>query len=94
MLWALMIYWVISTVFFSWRILYAFVLSGALASAVEFFKLYHSATVDAFRLTLPGILLLGRFFSIWDIVAYWVAIALGAILDTAMRRKERTIFRT
>ncbi len=88
MLWALMIYWVISTVFFSWRIVYSFILSGVLATAVEFFKLYHSAPVDAFRLTLPGILLLGRFFSVWDIVAYWVAIAGGALIDKSMRRQS------
>jgi hypothetical protein len=85
MLWAVMIYWVVSTILFSWRIRSAFILSGVLATAVEFFKLYHSAKFDAFRLTLPGVLLLGRFFSVWDIVAYWIAIACGAWIDEAIR---------
>ena len=56
-----------------------------LTTAVEFAKLYHSPALDAFRLTLPGILLLGRFFSVWDMLAYWSAIAAGAWLDRALR---------
>jgi hypothetical protein len=42
--------------------------------------------IDAFRVTLAGKLLLGRFFSAWDIVAYWVAIAVAAALDRATSR--------
>jgi hypothetical protein len=37
--------------------------------------------VDAFRLTLAGRLLLGRFFSLKNIAVYWLAIALAALLD-------------
>jgi len=84
-LWALMIYWIVSTICLSSRILPVFLLSGFVATAVEFFKLYHSPSLDAFRLTLPGILLLGRFFSGWDILAYWLAIACGALIDRAIR---------
>jgi hypothetical protein len=78
MLWALMIYWVISALLPSMHILSVALLSVILATAVEFFKLYHSPALDAFRLTIPGILLLGRIFSGWDIVAYWLAICVGA----------------
>ena len=56
-------------------------MAGAIATAVEFFKLHHSPAMDAFRLTVPGILLLGRIFSAWDILAYWLAIAIGACID-------------
>jgi hypothetical protein len=63
------------------------VLAGVLATAVEFAKLYHSSMVDAFRLTLPGIVLLGRYFSVWDIVAYWIGISLGAFVDRGIRLK-------
>jgi hypothetical protein len=59
--------------------------SGTIATGVEFFKLYRSQGMDAFRLTLPGTLLLGRYFSVWDIVAYWLAIALAALLDNKLR---------
>ena len=80
-LWALMIYWIVSTLLPTWRLPLVAVISGLIATAVEFFKLYHSPGMDAFRLTLPGMLLLGRYFSVWDILAYWLAIAAGALAD-------------
>ncbi len=85
MLWALAIYWVVSAV--AHRPVVAATVAGVLATGVEFFKLYRSPRVDAFRLTIPGVLLLGRYFSWWDIVAYWVAIAVGAVLDLWLRRR-------
>jgi len=89
MLWALMIYWIVSTVLPAWNLPAVAFIAGLIATAVEFFKLYHSPGMDAFRLTLPGILVLGRCFSMWDIVAYWIAIGAGAWLDRHMRRRER-----
>ena len=85
-LWALMVYWMVSTLLPMWRFFAVVLLAGFIATAVEFVKLYHSPGLDAFRLTLPGILLLGRFFSVGDIVAYWLAIVLGAWLDQRVRR--------
>ena len=84
-LWALMIYWIVSTLLPTWRITAVASLTAVLTTAVEFAKLYHSPGLEAFRLTLPGILLLGRFFSVWDMLAYWSAIAAGALLDRALR---------
>ncbi len=81
MLWALMIYLVISTLLPSLRLLVSALISAALATAVELFKLHHAPALDAFRLTIPGVLLLGRVFSTWDIVAYWFAILIGVFLD-------------
>jgi len=86
MLWTVMIYWVVTTVRPALRIGAAVLISASIATAVEFFKLYHSPGMDAFRLTLPGTLLLGRYFSVWDLVAYWMAIGLGAGLDVSLRR--------
>jgi hypothetical protein len=88
MLWALTIYWVVSTVAARLRLDATVLLAGSIATAVEFFKLYRSPGVDAFRLTLPGILLLGRYFSVWDIVAYWMAIVAGAVVDGRIRRVD------
>jgi hypothetical protein len=85
-LWAVMIYWLLSTLLPSWRIIRVVLLAGAVATAVEFLKLYHSPALNAFRLTLPGIILLGRYFSVWDIVAYWLAILVGALLDVKILR--------
>jgi hypothetical protein len=86
MLWALIIYWIVSTLLYSWRTLSLALLTGVLATAIEFFKLYHSPAMDALRLTIPGILILGRVFSFWDILAYWVAISLGVLLDLSIRK--------
>lgn len=81
MLWALMIYWLLSTLFRRRQVLLIALIAAVVATAVEFFKLYHSPAMDAFRLTVPGVLLLGRIFSAWDILAYWLAIAIGAGID-------------
>jgi hypothetical protein len=85
MLWALMIYWIVSTIRPRWPITRAALASSLIASAVELFKLYYVPWLDAFRLTLPGALLLGRVFSIWDLAAYVFAIIAGAFGDRAMR---------
>ena len=84
-LWALMIYWVVSTLLPSWRIPTVALLAATLATAIEFLKLYHSSPLDAFRHTLAGVLLLGRFFSVWDLIAYWLAISIGALVDRRLR---------
>jgi hypothetical protein len=82
-----MVYWIVSTLLPSWRLPAVALLTGALATGVEFVKLYHSPGLDAFRLTLPGVLLLGRVFSGWDIAAYWLAIVAGALVDQRIRQR-------
>ena len=89
-MWALLIYWLVTTLLPPFRIFYATLLAGAVATAVEFFKLYRSPAVDAFRGTLAGILLLGRYFSRKDILAYWVAITIGALADSWVRSRAAT----
>ena len=85
MLWALMIYWIASTLLPAMRLRVLALLTAGITTAVEFSKLYHAPALDAFRMTLPGILLLGRFFSAWDILAYWIAIAAEVLLDKRIR---------
>jgi hypothetical protein len=86
-LWALMIYWVLSTLRPTWRIAGIALLAGTTATSVELFKLYPSPSLDAFRLTAPGAVLLGRFFSVNDIAVYWAAIVAGAHLDRRLRQR-------
>jgi hypothetical protein len=88
MLWALMVYWIASTLLRRRQVLLVAIISGVVATAVEFFKLYRAPELDAFRLTLPGILVLGRVFSPWDILAYWVAIGIGAGIDLSIRQRS------
>ena len=85
LLWALMIYWIVSSVRPRWRLMRGALVSSVIAFCVELFKLYHAPLLDAFRLTLPGKLLLGRVFSLWDLVAYAVAVIAGVLADRAIQ---------
>lgn len=85
LLWAAMIYWIASTLCPRSPLVRTAILSAGIASTVEFFKLVHSPGLDAFRLTLPGILLLGRVFSPWDFAAYAVGIIAAASADRRLR---------
>ena len=80
-LWAIALYWLIAAWLPRWSAVGLGCLAGVVAAVVEFSRLWHVAVVDAFRLTLAGRLLLGRYFSLMNIAAYWVAIALAALLD-------------
>jgi len=84
-LWSLMIYWIVSMLMRSSRLSLIASTTAIITAIVELFKLYHTPALDAFRLTLPGILLLGRIFSTWDILAYWLAIIAGVLLDRQIR---------
>ena len=52
-----------------------------IAAVVEFSRLVHTPWLDAFRLTTAGALLLGRIFSLWNLLAYAVGIAFGMWID-------------
>ncbi|MCK1711918.1 MULTISPECIES: DUF2809 domain-containing protein [unclassified Bradyrhizobium] len=60
----------------------------AIAIVVEFSRLVHAPWLDAFRLTTAGALLLGRIFSLWNLVAYAIGIVFGVWIDRlgALRR--------
>jgi hypothetical protein len=85
LLWAMMIYWIVSSGRPSWPLTRCALLSAAIALAVELFKLHHTPALEAFRLKLPGKLLLGRVFSLWALIAYGLAIILGVVADRAIR---------
>jgi hypothetical protein len=80
-LWAVALYWFVATLFST---LYPRALASIAALAallIEFSRLVPQPAIDAFRLTLAGQLILGRYFSFKNIVAYLLAIALNALLD-------------
>lgn len=56
-----------------------------IAISVELFRLYHTPGLDAFRLTTAGALLLGRIFSLWNILAYPIGIGAAWAFDPARR---------
>jgi hypothetical protein len=60
----------------------------AIAIGVECLRLYHQPALDAFRATLVGQLLLGRLFSLWNLVAYGFGIGVAAFCDLQTLRRR------
>ena len=54
----------------------------------ELSRLVHAPWLDAFRLTTAGALLLGRIFSLWNVVAYCVGIVIGVCLDRLLEMRR------
>ena len=81
LLWAAMVFFLIAMAASHASRLNVALISAAIAVGVELFRLVHVPWLDAFRLTLPGALLLGRIFSAWNMLAYGVGIVLAIGLD-------------
>jgi hypothetical protein len=81
LLWAAALYWFLAALLPKLRSRTIAALAITIATFLELTRLIPMAPIDAFRLTFAGKILLGRFFSIKNIVAYIVAITLTAILD-------------
>jgi Protein of unknown function (DUF2809) len=88
-MWALMVYWVLAFIWPRSRVGWLALVAGVIATLVELQRLYHSPGLDAFRHSLAGILLLGNFFAVRDIAAYWLAIAVAAVVDGVWVRTAR-----
>jgi hypothetical protein len=84
-LWAVALYWFIATLFPKLYPIALASISALAALIVEFSRLIPQPTIDAFRLTLPGQLILGRFFSFKNIAAYLLAIGFSSMLDRYLR---------
>ncbi len=80
-LWAAALYWFLAAILPKLRPQAIAALAATIATLLELSRLIPIAPVDAFRLTFTGKILLGRFFSIKNIIAYIIAISLTAILD-------------
>jgi hypothetical protein len=80
-LWATMVFLIVGCIAGSRRRVALAAAALLIAVAVEFSRLYEVPWMDAFRLTLAGKLLLGRVFSLWNIVAYAFGIGLALIID-------------
>lgn len=80
-LWGAMVFFLVAIASPRLSSLHIAAVSIVTAVAVELFRLLHTPWLDDFRLTLAGALLLGRVFSVWNILAYIVGIALALLLD-------------
>jgi hypothetical protein len=86
-LWAFMLYFLIAALLANRLPLTLALIAGVFESLVEFSRLYHTPSFDAFKLSLAGALLLGRVFNPWHLLLYWVAVALAALLDGKLIRR-------
>ncbi|KQP40512.1 ribosomal maturation YjgA family protein [Methylobacterium sp. Leaf106] len=80
-LWAAMVYALVAALLPHRNGQAILLVAGAIALVVELSRLVHTPWLDAFRLTLPGALLLGRIFSPWNLVAYAAGLTASALVD-------------
>jgi hypothetical protein len=80
-LWAMMVFFLVAIAASNLSRHHVASIAAAIAVGVELFRLVHTPWLDDFRLTTAGALLLGRIFSLWDLLAYGVGIILGMLLD-------------
>lgn len=80
-LWGMMVYWLVASILAKQSVGKLVVLACFFAAIVEFSRLFHTSQLDAFRLTLPGALLLGRIFSWFNILAYFAGIGMAALSE-------------
>lgn len=88
-LWAVALYWFLGMLLPRLPARALFVVASIAACLVEISRRMPERHIDAFRLTLPGRLLLGRYFSWKNIAAYLLAIALTALADAICRTSGR-----
>lgn len=83
-LWGMMVFWLTGALLAGKSLRFVLVASALVAVAVELIRLYHTPWLDDFRATFFGALLLGRVFSLWNILAYLIGIALALGLERWM----------
>lgn len=64
-------------------------IAALISAGVEVSQLYHAAWIDTVRATRLGTLILGSVFNWPDFVAYFLGVALGAILDAGFFSKRK-----
>jgi hypothetical protein len=89
-LWAVALYWFLATLLPKLRPRAIATLAILIATLLELSRLVPIGPIDAFRLTFPGKILLGRYFSVKNIAAYILAIAFTAVLDNSLVAPEST----
>ncbi len=90
LLWAAMVYWIVSTVRPRWPRPATTLVACAVTTGIELSQLLHWPPLDAFRRTPIGALLLGRVFAAMDLAVYAVAVVIASQLDNYLRPKQRT----
>jgi hypothetical protein len=89
LLWAIALYWFLAAFLPKLRPPALATIAIIIATMLELSRLVPFAPIDAFRLTLAGKILLGRYFSVKNIAAYLLAITLTAALDHFLIARHR-----
>jgi hypothetical protein len=89
LLWAIALYWFLAAFLPKLRPPALATFAIIIATMLELSRLVPFAPIDAFRLTLAGKILLGRYFSVKNIAAYLLAITLTAALDHFLIARHR-----
>jgi hypothetical protein len=87
-LWAMAVYWVIGFVFLSASIPRIASCALLISYADEFSQIYQAPWLNQIRATSIGHLILGSFFSWFDIVAYTIGIGLCAAIEAILLREK------
>ncbi len=87
-LWALVLYQVVSWGMKRQGVKQATIASAAVSIAVELYKFVHFPAADAFRKTVLSQLLLGTKFSYVNLVCYALGIAAGAVIELQIRKRN------
>jgi hypothetical protein len=88
-LWTVALYCLIAAIAPRLQPLKLALVSALFALLVELSRLVQQPTLEAFRRTLGGKLLLGSHFALKDIAAYWITIAILFFLDQHMQKTSR-----
>ena len=88
LLWAVALYWFLAALLPKLKPPALATLAVIIATFLELTRLIPIAPLDAFRQTFAGKILLGRFFSLKNIVTYLLAIVLTAALDTLLLQRQ------
>lgn len=80
-LWALMVFLMISFVFNRKSVTFITIVSICFSYGIELSQLYHAPWIDAIRNTTLGGLILGFGFLWRDLVCYTIGIIIGIIID-------------
>jgi hypothetical protein len=91
MLWAAAVYWLIAALLPRSKTHVIAALASLVAILTELSRLVPEPHIDAFRGTLAGKLLLGRYFAWANIAAYLAAIAVTAIIDARYETTSKDI---
>ena len=89
-LWAIALYWFLATLLPKRHPRALATLAIIIATLLELSRLIPIAPIDVFRQTFAGMILLGRYFSLKNIAAYILAIALAATFDHLLLARRQT----